>query len=113
MKKGEEVLTVKEDKDQEHKVIEFKTRAQIAMGDEVPIDPDWLMGLNEGCIFLARKKDTIDESLFLFTILSKKERSIWLSLALPEDKSLERWVDSSRFSNNWELYEVLQEGYQT
>jgi hypothetical protein len=83
------------------------------MGDETPIDPDWLMSLNEGCLFLARKKDTIDESLFQFTILAKKEKSVWLCLSLPEDKSLERWVDSSRFSGNWEPFEILQEGYET
>lgn len=107
MRKGEEVLEVKDNQEEEHKIIEFKSRKQIAMGDETPIDPDWLMQLEEGCMFLARKRDSQDESLFLFTILGKKERSVWLCLALPEDKALDRWVDSSRFSSAWELFEVL------
>lgn len=74
-----------------------------------PKGANWLMELEEGCIFGCKRKGDMEFVAYQFKIDWKGERMVLLSSEIPQ--RLELPVDSMGFSLNHELIEIQRKGY--
>lgn len=84
---------------------------RLALGYKDPPSGNWLKDLTEGTIFLVRRKNAgADFALGYFMVVDKTEKSVIL-----QEKSSPQSlpVDPIRFTNVFELFEVLQDGEVT
>ena len=73
-------------------------------------DGNWLIGLNEGCVFLTRELGSDKTFLLLqFHIMKKWKRAVWLHRNFPHANE-DIFVDSLVFSNTFELIEIQEDG---
>lgn len=76
-------------------------------------DGNWLIGLNEGCVFLTRalkeSKHLLSFELLQFHIKMKWKRAVWLHRNFPHANE-DIFVDSITFSRMFELIEIQEDG---
>lgn len=64
---------------------------------------NWLDGMEEGKVFFARKKDSKGADVYEFCVVHRTRRTT----RLHNEKGEGGWVDSQRFSEQHELWEVI------
>ena len=94
-----------EDKE-ENKVTPFR----LIQGGKEPPSENWLMGLTKDTVFLAREKHSKGIDFNMYCVTFKFKVGVLLTWTLVDDKQVHVYVDSLRFSRNFDLVEIIEEG---
>lgn len=84
------------------------TNLVLLTGGKGTVGSDWLSGLTDGTVFLAKKIGDNGFVLTDFHIMNRSRQSIYLLADIRSGSGF--YTDPLKFSKQFELVEILQEG---